>query len=88
MRMLSFIAGIFSVLVISSSIAFASDMPPKNSKPVSEIAASLEKQGYTPIEEIEFDNGKWEVEAYKNGQKCELKVDPISGKIISNHPDH
>lgn len=86
MRMLSFIAGIFPILVISSSIALASDMPPKNSKPVSEIAASLEKQGYTPSE-IEFDDGKWEVEAYKDGQKHELKVDPISGKITSNHVD-
>lgn len=87
MRTSSFIAGIFSILIISSSIALASDKPPKDSKPVSEIAASLEKQGYKPIEEIKFDDGKWEVEAYKNDQKRELKVDPTSGKIISDHSD-
>lgn len=84
MRVLSFIAGIFFVLAVSSTIALAGDMPPKNSKPVSEIAASIEKQGYT-IEEIEFDDGKWEVKAYKNDQKHKLKVDPVSGEIVSNH---
>lgn len=74
------------MLVISSPIALANDRPPKNSKSASEIAASLEKQGYT-IEELEFDDGRWEVEAYKDGKKRELDVDPVSGKIISDHPD-
>ncbi|HET8700111.1 MAG TPA: PepSY domain-containing protein [Nitrococcus sp.] len=87
MRVWSFIVSFFSVLAMSSAIALAGEMPPKNSKPASEIAASIEKQGYT-IEELEFDHRKWEAEAYKDGQKYELKVDPASGKIVSSHPDH
>ena len=64
------------------------DKPPTDAKPLSEIVLSLEKQGYTPIVEIEFDDERWEIEAYKEGQKRELKVDPRSGAIISDRPDY
>ena len=47
----------------------------------------MEEQGFSPIVEIEFDDNLWEVEAYKEGDKRELKVDPISGRIISDKKD-
>jgi uncharacterized membrane protein YkoI len=53
---------------------------------MSEIALSLEKQGYTPIAEIEFDDGMWKVDAYKDGQRRDLKVDPRSGQIVADKP--
>ncbi|HET7634919.1 MAG TPA: PepSY domain-containing protein [Burkholderiales bacterium] len=79
---------ILPVVALSSALAFAGDKPPANSKPVSAIASSLEQQGYAPISEISFDDGRWEVEAYKNDQKRELRVDPQTGKILSDRPDH
>jgi uncharacterized membrane protein YkoI len=87
MKLIPF-AAILPVVAISSALALAGDRPPADSKPVSSIAASLEQQGYKPISEISFDDGRWEVEAYKDGQKRELRVDPQTGKILSDRPDH
>ena len=65
----------------------ASDTPPPGSKPLSEIAAIVEKSGYSPIEEAAFEDGSWEVEARQGGTKYELRVDPISGEIKSKRVD-
>jgi hypothetical protein len=75
----------FSMLFLQASIA--SDMPPKNAKPISEIVRTLQEQGYSPFVDIEFEDGKWRVKAYKEGVKRELKIDPVSGKIVSDRKD-
>ena len=80
------IAALFSsMLFLQTSIA--AEMPPQDAKPLSEIVLTLEKQEYSPIVEIEFEEGKWEVKAYKEGVKRKLGVDPISGKIVSDRKD-
>lgn len=68
-----------------ASVAFA-DLPPKDSKPLSDIIKMVEKAGYTPTN-ADVSHGKWEIEAYKNGQKRELKIEPSTGKVLSDHPD-
>jgi uncharacterized membrane protein YkoI len=51
-------------------------------KPISEIIAALEADGYT-IEEVDRDDGHWEIEARdRNGSEVEIKVDPATGEII------
>lgn len=60
---------------------------PENSLPLSEIISSLENQGYHKIIEVEIERGVWEVEAYKDDQKRELKIDPLNGNIISDEMD-
>ena len=59
----------------------------RSAKPISELAKMIEEQGYSPITEISFDRGQLEVEAYKGTNKRELKVDPKSGKILSDRRD-
>jgi hypothetical protein len=66
----------------------AGEMPPQNAKKLSHIIQLLESKGFAPITEVSLDRGVWEVEAYKNGQKRELHVDPITGRILSNRHDH
>jgi hypothetical protein len=54
---------------------------PEGALPLSELARLLENGGYDPILEIEFEEGVWEVEAFKDGQFVEIEVDPISGAV-------
>jgi hypothetical protein len=63
------------------------ERPPAGSKPLSEIAAAVEKAGYAPIEEASFDDGRWEIEAYQADAKFELRVDPMSGEITMKRAD-
>ena len=70
-----------------SSLGLADERPPEGAKPMSELAKMIEEQGYSPITEISFDRGQLEVEAYKGTKKRELKVDPKSGKILSDRRD-
>jgi uncharacterized membrane protein YkoI len=75
----------FSMLFLQASIA--SEMPLNDAKPLSEIVRTLEEKGYSPFVEIEFEDGQWEVKVYKEGVKRELKIDPVSGKIVSDRKD-
>jgi hypothetical protein len=76
------------LIFTSTQFAWSDAKPPKDAKPLSEIARDLEFGGFSPITEISYDHGEWEVEGYRNGDKRELKVDPVSGKIKSDRPEN
>ena len=82
---------VFAVTVVSATLGFsqvfAGERPPANAKPLVEIINILEAQGYSPITEISMDDEVWEVEAYKNNEERELKVNPVTGQIVSDHKD-
>lgn len=86
------ISGIVLTGVVSSALAasqvFAGERPPEGSKPLVEIIQALEAQGYKPITEISMDDGVWEVEAYKNDEERELRVNPLTGEILSDRRDN
>lgn len=67
--------------------ALADEKPPAGAMALSVIVTKLEQQGYTPIVDVSLDGGRWEVEVYKNSEKRELKIDPNTGKILSDKPD-
>lgn len=75
--------------VVLTTTAFAARRPPADAQPLSAIvlALALEQQGYGPTVEVEFDDGQWEVEAFKDGRKRKLKIGPVSGRITSDRPD-
>lgn len=50
--------------------------------PLSQIARILEFQGYTAIAEVESEGEYWEIEAFKDGERYKLNVDPVDGKIL------
>ena len=78
---------LLAISVLIPQVALADHKPPGDAKALSEIVLSLEKRGYTPIVDIEFEDGYWEIEAYRESHKRDLKVDPRSGVIISDHHD-
>lgn len=57
-------------------------------KPLIDVVKSLEEADYAPITEISFDDGVWEVEAYKGDIAYELSIDPETGEVISEHRDN
>lgn len=81
----------FTTAVVSTfgiSQAIAGERPPADAKPLVEIIEALEAQGYAPITEISMDDGVWEVEAYKNDEERELRVNPVTGAILSDRKDN
>ncbi len=85
--------------LFSAALVQASDKPPADALPLSEIISMLEAKGYQPVLEASFDddslftdndvsdNGVWEIEAIKDGYQRELKVDPLEGVILSDELD-
>jgi uncharacterized membrane protein YkoI len=70
----------------SNSVARAS-VSQDRAKPVLEIVKSLEEADYAPIVDVSFDDGVWEVEAYREDIPYELSIDPVIGEVISEHRD-
>jgi hypothetical protein len=78
-----------AVLVVAGAGAAAAgwfsgeELPPPNAMKLSAVIKLLEDQGLSRIEEVEFEDGVWEVEVHQNDNKeVELHVDPLSGKIV------
>lgn len=86
MRLRSSLAIAICGLAASSLVAradwFRDETPPPNAKPLSSIIKAVEEHGYGTITEVEFENGKWEIEVHRTGGKeIEIHVDAISGQI-------
>ena len=86
MRILAVVALASLAMLVSCSAADEEnegppESPPDGALPLSEIVLQLEQAGYDPIVEIEFEEGVWEVEAFKAGQFVEIELDPMSGVI-------
>lgn len=75
-----------TIAAVSTS-AILADRPTADAKRMVEIVEQLEKQGYGPFSEVDFDDGHWEVEVYKNEAVYELVVDRRSGTILAEHLD-
>ena len=79
----------FGLLLAPLSVAWAGDVPPSGSKPLSEILKAVEQQKLGDISAVEFDNdlwdnglwinGLWEVKVCDAGACQKLHIDPVSG---------
>jgi uncharacterized membrane protein YkoI len=61
--------------------------PPANAKALSQILADLEAAGYTQIRGVSLERQGWEVEAIRNGAQRELRVDSVTGRVLSDRAD-
>ena len=61
--------------------------PPTDSMPLAKVIAALEKAGYANVNDISFERRSWEVEATRDDQKRELRVDAQDGRVISDRVD-
>jgi hypothetical protein len=74
---------ILNLIFLSASV-LAGSPPPTDALPLSQIIQTLEQRGDVAyFGDIEWeDDGYWEIEYItRDGQKREVKVDPVSGQI-------
>ncbi len=86
MRLRASISFAICALAASTLVAradwFRDETPPANAKPLSIIIKTVEDRHYGTITEVEFDDGKWEIEVHQpGGKEKEIYVDAISGQI-------
>ncbi|GAA5445359.1 hypothetical protein Misp06_03561 [Microbulbifer sp. NBRC 101763] len=77
-----------SIAAVALHPALADEKPPPGAMALSTVLTKLEQQGFTPIVEVDLDNGRWKIEAYKGDQKHDLEVDPNSAEVLSDKPDN
>ena len=64
------------------------DQPGPDWMPAQQVIEQVLKSGYTQVTKLEADDGRWEGEGIKNGQKMDFHADPKTGVITSEKLDH
>ncbi|MCP3409839.1 PepSY domain-containing protein [Bradyrhizobium sp. CCGB01] len=75
-----------SLMTTPVSMARA-DQPGPDWMPMEQVKSKLLQSGYTQVTKLEADDGHWEGEGIKNGQKMEFHADPKTGVVISEKHD-
>lgn len=75
-------------LVAASAASSAGERKPSGEE-LSRIESVLREAGFTSWEEIEFDDGHWDVDDARtgDGRKYDLRLDPTNLQIISRDED-
>lgn len=58
------------------------NVPPDNAKPLSTIVQTVEGKNLGTVTEIEFDNGVWEINIFKDGLRTGIIIDPATGQPL------
>jgi peptidase YpeB-like protein len=74
-------------LAIGSVKLVKADQPAADWMPAQQVIETVLKSGYTQVTKLEADDGRWEGEGIKNGQKMEFHADPKTGAITFEKPD-
>jgi peptidase YpeB-like protein len=56
--------------------------------PAKQVIEKVLQSGYTQVTQLEADDGRWEGESIKNGQKMDFHADPRTGVITFETLDH
>ena len=86
MKMLCALALALALGTTLSSAALA-DQPGADWMPAEQVKKKLMSSGYTSITKIEADDGHWDGEGVKDGQKMKFEVDPKTGDILGEMPN-
>ena len=78
------LVGILSTWSLNLATA---DQPGPDWMPAQQVIEQVLKSGYTQVTKLEADDGRWEGEGIKNGQKMDFHADPKTGAIISEELD-
>jgi hypothetical protein len=83
-----------SVFVFAVALALVvpnlaeADQPGPDWMPAQQVIEQVLKSGYTQVTQFEADDGRWEGEGIKNGQKMDFHADPKTGVITFEQLDH
>lgn len=86
------IIALILVLGLTTSLSIAdpdwnNQAQPAEALPLSSIIMQIEQTIPGTIQEIDWENGVWEVEVYQGSIERELVIDPRTGEILSNRLD-
>ena len=75
-------------LAVSASASFIAmaDQPGPDWMPLEQVKAKLLSSGYTSITSIQADDGHWDGEGIKDGQRMKFELDPKTGEILGEAP--
>jgi hypothetical protein len=73
--------GFVAALSIGSLNPAMADQPGPDWMPAQQVIEQVLKSGYTQVTQLEADDGRWEGEGIKNGQKLDFHADPKTGVI-------
>ncbi|WP_395166812.1 PepSY domain-containing protein [Francisella salimarina] len=70
------------LIVISTSVIYADDIPPANSIPMNKVISNIYAKGYDGINKIEYDDGAYKAKVINNAGKEEyIYIDPNTGEV-------
>ena len=75
------IAAVAFVAILASLSTAKADQPGPDWMPAQQVIEKVLKSGYTQVTQLEADDGRWEGEGIKNGQKMDFHADPKTGVI-------
>ena len=79
---------VFAVALSAGSLNLArADQPGPDWMPAEEVKQKVLQSGYSEVTKLEADDGRWEGEGIKNGQKMDFHADPKTGVITSEELD-
>ncbi|MET1022966.1 MAG: PepSY domain-containing protein [Pseudoxanthomonas sp.] len=72
------------MLALAAAGAASAADAPKSGLTEPQVRTLLTEQGYTKIDDIDFENGMWEADATSaNGKRTDVRVDPASGQVYA-----
>jgi Peptidase propeptide and YPEB domain len=72
----------FALVLSAAGVDLAkADQPGADWMPAQQVIEQVLKSGYAQITQLEADDGRWEGEGIKNGQKMDFHADPRTGVI-------
>ncbi|MCK1638564.1 PepSY domain-containing protein [Bradyrhizobium sp. 157] len=79
---------VFTAALSASSLNLVkADQPGTDWMPAEQVKQKVLQSGYTEVTKLEADDGQWEGEGIKNGQKMDFHADPKTGVITSEKVD-
>jgi len=79
---------VFTAALSASSLNLAkADQPGPDWMPAEQVKQKVLQSGYTEVTKLEADDGQWEGEGVKNGQKMDFHADSKTGAITHEEPD-
>ena len=86
MKKLASVVFAAALSAVSLNLARA-DQPGPDWMPMEQVKAKVLQSGYTQVTKLEADDGRWEGEGIKNGQKMDFHADPKTGVITFDKLD-
>lgn len=87
MKTLAQVATLAVFVSIAALHPARADQPGADWMPMEQVKQKVLASGYTQVTKIKADDGRWEGEGIKNGQKMDFHADPRTGQITHEKLD-